>query len=116
MSQDRILERTNNGYVFRYYESVAGTRYSHFDCERRLDTAKNAMERWFSRALRTRTQQDDEMDRYELQRLRSVADDLAQYATVIQHLTGSNASIARTSVSRRCAQSRDARPRRPPST
>jgi len=85
MSEGHIIERTGDGYTFRYYESKGGKRYSHFDCERRLEAATNAMQRWFSRAIRTRTTQGDaEQDRYELERLRSAADELAEYAAIVQ--------------------------------
>jgi hypothetical protein len=85
MSEGRIIERTSDDYTFRYYESAAGIGYTHFECERRLVAAKNAMERWFSRALRTRTTSGDaEQDQYELQQLRWVADEITEYAEVIQ--------------------------------
>lgn len=85
MSEGRIIERTNDGYTFRYYESQGGTRYTHYDCERRLTAAKNAMYRWFSRTLKTRTDSGDaEQNSYELKRLRWIAEEVAQYAEVMQ--------------------------------
>lgn len=84
MIQGRIIERTNEGYTFRYYESEKGTQYTHYDCERRLNAAKNAMYRWFSRTLKTRTDSGDaEQNSYDLKRLRWVADEIAQYAEVM---------------------------------
>lgn len=85
MSEGRIIERVSDGFTFRYYESAAGKQYTHYECERRLDAAKNAMERWFSRTIRTRTMTGDaEQDGFDLQRLRWVADDIAMYAAHIQ--------------------------------
>lgn len=84
-NEGRIIERGSDGFTFRYYEAPGGKRYGHFDCERRLESAINAMRRWFSRSLRTRTTHPPtSADRYELERLRQVADELAEYATVIQ--------------------------------
>lgn len=84
MADGRIIGRPSGGYTFRYYESKGGKRYTHHDCERRLEAAQAAMERWFSRAIRTLTTQGNAEDRYELERLRYVADDIAEYAAVIQ--------------------------------
>lgn len=83
MAEGRIIERTSEGFTFRYYESASGKHYTNFDCERRLSAAKNAMERWFSRTIRTRTMAA-EQDDFDLQRLRWVADDIAMYAAHIQ--------------------------------
>jgi len=80
MSDGRIIERTADDFTFRYYESAAGKRYTHYECERRLDAAKNAMERWFSRTLRTRTTPCDT----DLQHLRWIADDIAEYGATVQ--------------------------------
>lgn len=85
MSEGRIIECTTGDYTFRYYESPGGKQYSHFDCERRLDAAKNAMCRWFSRAIRTRIDTEDAIQNgYELQRLRWIAQEIAEYAEVVQ--------------------------------
>lgn len=85
MSDGRIIERTSEGFTFRYFESATGTQYTHYDCERRLKAAMSAIERWFSRALRTRTTSDDpELDRQQLRDLWYEADALAEYVAVIQ--------------------------------
>lgn len=84
-ADDKIIERSNDDFTFRYFESEKGTRYTHWDCERKLVAARNAMSRWFSRALKTRTSSGDaEFDSYELQHLRYIAEGIAEYAEVIQ--------------------------------
>jgi hypothetical protein len=85
MSEGRIIERQNDGYTFRYYESPTGKHYTHYDCESRAKAAVSGVARWLSRALRTRTTQGDaEQDRYELERLRYIANELAEYAAAVQ--------------------------------
>lgn len=85
MSDGRIIERTREGYTFRYYESPTGKHYTHYDCEARAKAALAGVARWLSRALRTRTTQGDaEQDRYELERLRWIANELAEYAAAVQ--------------------------------
>lgn len=85
MSEDRIIEVASEGHTFRYYQSESGKRYSHYDCERRLKSAQEVMYRWFSRVLKTRTTADDiDQSRYEIMRMRWVAQEISQYAEVIQ--------------------------------
>jgi len=95
---DRIIEQTNEGFTFRFYESKEGTRYTHYDCERRLKAAANGLYRWFSRTLKTRTTSGDaEQDKYDLQRLRWIADEVAEYAAVIQREVDRLEGVDRTS-------------------
>lgn len=85
MQGGRIIERSTDGYTFRYFESKKGARYTHYECERRLKTTVDGLYRWFSRTLKTRTTSGDaEQDKYDLQRLRWVADEVAECAAVIQ--------------------------------
>lgn len=95
---DRIIERSNEGFTFRFYESEKGTRYTHYDCERRLKAAANGLYRWFSRTLKTRTTSGDaEQDKYDLQRLRWIAAEVAEYVAVIQRELDRLEGVDRTS-------------------
>lgn len=79
----RIMQTKHEGYTFRYWRSPKGTDYTNFDCERRLQSAINAVSRWFSRTLRTRTVYPDAESRCDdLQRLRWRIDEIAEYAAV----------------------------------
>jgi hypothetical protein len=86
MAKGRIIERAFDGFTFRHYESKSGKRYTHYECERQLRTAKGAMERWFVRTLNTHTTQDTTKGGAELDRdeLRQIADDLTAFAAAVQ--------------------------------
>lgn len=74
MRDGRIVEhKMAHGIVRDFLVGGPGNVYTHHDCMRRAKSAVDALGRWFSRAMRTRTTwtAETEMNRYEL--LREVA-------------------------------------------
>lgn len=82
----RIIERSNGGYIFRYWQSDKGTPYSNFDCERRLEAAIWGVSRWFARSVRTRTTHPtatEDSDDIQMRAVRWKIEKLAEHAQMM---------------------------------
>lgn len=106
----RIIERSHEGYTFRYWESDKGTVYSNFDCERRLEAAVWAVSRWFARCVRTRTTHPDpaeDRDDLQMRAVRWKIEKLAEHAqmmlTQLDELEGVDRKRERVKALRRVA-------------
>jgi hypothetical protein len=89
--RERIEERQTDHGTIRFFVSEQGTRYTHHECERRFKASVYNMMRWCSRAIRTRTDWNDEGDpsgavmrAHELQELRWRLGDITAYVEHVQ--------------------------------
>jgi Lon protease-like protein len=81
----RVEQRRMDHGIVRWFVTDRGVQYTHYECERRLKSAVNAVERWFGRAVRTRTTWDEaEMNEHEIQGLRRELRDLQSYVEAAQ--------------------------------
>lgn len=82
---ERIEERLTEYGAIRFLVTERGIKYTHHECERRLDGAIRGMMRWFSRTLRTATVWNDaDMRRSELERMRWKLGEITTYVEVVQ--------------------------------
>lgn len=75
-----------DGGVIRWVvtDERGGQRYTHYDCERRLKSAINAVERWFWRTIKTRPTWDEaQMNELQLRDLRYMLGDLQRNVETI---------------------------------
>lgn len=71
--------------IVRIFVTERGKRYTHHECERRLEAAVHAMMRWFHRSIKTRTTWNEaDMNAAEVRDLRRVLDELQEYAEAVQ--------------------------------
>lgn len=82
---DRIETRKTDFGTVKWLITDRGTKYANSECERRLKSAVRAMQRWFSRTLRTMTEWDElDMREVEIERIRWILDDIASYVEIVQ--------------------------------
>lgn len=108
MREGRIIEREMEHGTVRFFQAPGtrrkpeGSTYTHFECERRAKAAVAAMSRWLGRAIRTRTTWTEDtasgeffgmkttgviaaqMNEDEIRQLRWIADDISEYAEIVQ--------------------------------
>lgn len=102
---DRIEERALDHGTVKWYVTEAGQKYTHHECERRLQAAVRGTSRWFSRAIRTMTVwKDKDMNAYEVRQMRWILDDMATYVEVVarelDRIEGVNRSAERVAALR----------------
>jgi Lon protease-like protein len=102
---DRIEERELEHGTVKYFVTDAGQKYTHYECERRLQAAIRATSRWFSRTIRTMTVwKDADMNASEIRDLRWILGDMANYVEVVSReldrIEGVNRSAERVAALR----------------
>lgn len=84
-SDGRIREQRMEHGTVRTLVTDRGRHYTHHECKRRLGSAAHDVMRWFSRAVRTRSEWNEaDMRAADLRDLRLVLDDLASYVEIAQ--------------------------------
>src|SRR4051812_41843427 len=95
---DRVEEREFGHGTVRWYVTEAGQKYTHYECERRLQAAVRGTSRWFSRTIRTLTVwKDPDMNAAEIRDLRWILDDTATYVEVVSRELDRIEGVNRTS-------------------
>lgn len=76
-----IRKRGSTEYgTLKWFVTDSGTEYGHRDCLSRLEAAVRGSHRWFARAVETLSEwNDQDMRADEVERLRWVLDDMAEY-------------------------------------
>lgn len=84
MMSDRIKEQEMDHGIVKWIITEKGQTYTHTESKRRLESAIRNTSRWFSRTIKTMTVwKDSDMNKYEVEDLRRILDDLATYVEAV---------------------------------